>query len=183
MTRVRLTAAERREQVVGAALRRFAVGGLHGTSTEDIAADVELSQPYLFRLFRTKRDLFLACCDECHARIHQTFADACAGEDPEARLESMGTAYVGLLADRHLLRFQLQMYAASADPDIRAAVRDGYRAIVDDVRERSGVDEQRLRAFFAEGMLLNVIVTLELEEIAGEDAWAAAWCDPGNFEP
>jgi AcrR family transcriptional regulator len=127
--RVRSTAPERREQIVDAALRRFAEGGLHGTSTEDIAADTGLSQPYLFRLFGTKRDLFLACCEACHNR------------------------------------FQLQTFAASGDPDIRATTSAGMRVLLAEVQARSGVDDERLRAFFATGMLLNVATMLQLDEI------------------
>ena len=38
----------------------FAEGGYSGTSTESIARAVGVSQPYLFQLFGTKRELFLA---------------------------------------------------------------------------------------------------------------------------
>ena len=55
---MRRSAEERREEIVAIGLRRFAEGGYHGTSTEAIAREAGISQPYLFRLFRTKRDLF-----------------------------------------------------------------------------------------------------------------------------
>jgi AcrR family transcriptional regulator len=163
--RVRSTAPERREQIVDAALRRFAEGGLHGTSTEDIAADTGLSQPYLFRLFGTKRDLFLACCEACHNRIRTAFTEACTGDTPDERLSSMGRAYNELLTDEVLLRFQLQTFAASGDPDIRATTSAGMRVLLAEVQARSGVDDERLRAFFATGMLLNVATMLQLDEI------------------
>jgi AcrR family transcriptional regulator len=177
-TRQRLTAAERREQIVAVALRHFAVGGLHGTSTEDIAAETGLSQPYLFRLFRTKRDLFLACCDNCMTRTTAAFRDAAAAAPEGEKLAAMGDAYLGLVEDEHLLRFQLQMYAACADPAIRARARELYRALVDEVRQLSGSSEDELWRFFSSGMLINVVVTIGLREIAGEDPWAAAWSDP-----
>ena len=55
------SAEDRREEIVGIAFRHFGEGGYHGTSTEAIAREAGISQPYLFRLFRTKRELFLAC--------------------------------------------------------------------------------------------------------------------------
>src|SRR3712207_2805768 len=109
-TRTRVPAAERREQVVAIALRHFADGGFNGTSTEAIAAEVGVSQPYLFRLFRTKRELFLACCTASHERIGQAFREAAAGAPDGERFSAMGAAYMDLLTDPHMLRFQLQMY-------------------------------------------------------------------------
>src|SRR5215211_6519507 len=79
-TRQRLTADERRTDIVAAAVRSFASGGLAGTSTEDIARLAGVSQPYLFRLFGTKRDLFLAAVGGPFDRIVDTF-DA-AARDP-----------------------------------------------------------------------------------------------------
>jgi AcrR family transcriptional regulator len=177
-TRQRLTAAERREQIVAVALRHFAIGGLHGTSTEDIAADAALSQPYLFRLFRTKRDLFLACCDACMGRTREAFRAAAEAAPEGEKITAMGKAYYGLLEDEYLLRFQLQMYAACADDAIRARARDLYRELVDEVRRLTGKPEDELWRFFATGMLINVVSVMELREIADEDPWAAAWSDP-----
>jgi AcrR family transcriptional regulator len=178
--RQRLSAAERREQIVGVALRHFAVGGFHGTSTEDIAQETGLSQPYLFRLFRTKRDLFLACCEECTGRIQATFAAAIEGVPEGERLSAMGQAYNGLVEDEHLLRFQLQMYAACADDVIRARARDRYRELVEWVREVAGAPEDELWRFFATGMLINVVVTMRLDDIADQAAWIREWCEPGS---
>lgn len=166
MTRVRLTATERREQIVAASLRHFAAGGLHGTSTEAIADDIGLSQPYLFRLFGTKRELFLACCEACNGRTLDAFVAACDGDTPEERLRSMGHAYGDVLADEDLLGFQLQMYAAaSGDPVIAARARELYQRLIDEITRMSGADEELVHAFFGKGMLLNVATTLGLERV------------------
>src|ERR687888_1244010 len=90
----RRSAEERREEIVEIAFRHFAEGGYHGTSTEAIAREAGISQPYLFRLFRTKRDLFLACAERCYAGVAAVFAEAVAGATPEARTQAMGRAYV-----------------------------------------------------------------------------------------
>src|ERR687897_3947619 len=101
--RVRKSAEERREEILEVAVRHFAIGGLHGTSTESIAREAGISQPYLFRLFKTKRDLFLACYDVSHQRTLETFRSAGRGVPREERLMAMGKAYVALLADRNQL--------------------------------------------------------------------------------
>ena len=175
--RQRLTAAERREQIVAVALRHFAIGGLHGTSTEDIAAETELSQPYLFRLFGTKKELFLACHEYQHEAVAEAFraAAAGAGDSVDERMHAMGEAYIELLNDRHLLLFQMQAYAACSDPDIQAQVRRRYGELVREIGRLSGADAERVKSFCAQGMLLNVSASLDFEVVAHDDAWAAMW--------
>jgi AcrR family transcriptional regulator len=176
--RSRKSAQERREEIVTVALERFALAGYNGASTEGIARDAGISQPYLFRLFGTKRELFLACYDRAHRRITSTFEDAARGVPRERRLEAMGRAYVGLLGDQNALRFQMQAYAACADSAIRAQVRECYGETVRLVERLSGAPPHEVWQFFSHGMLLNVIASLDLETIAGEQDWAARWCAP-----
>jgi AcrR family transcriptional regulator len=173
---MRRSAEERREEIVEIALRHFAEGGYHGTSTEVIARDAGISQPYLFRLFRTKRDLFVACTERCYAKVSAVFSEAAAGVAPEDRMQAMGKAYVHrLAADRHALLFQLQGYAASSDPIIQAAVRDGFNALVREVAELAGRPETEMWPFFAEGMLINVVAAADLADAP----WALPWTKAG----
>ena len=97
------------------------------------------------------------------------------------KLTAMGAAYSALLEDERWLRMQLQMYAACGDDVIRVRARDLYRELVDTVRELSGADEEELWRFFAAGMLINVISSIGLREIADVDEWAARWCDPSSM--
>ena len=166
---MRRSAEERREEIVEVALRHFAESGYHGTSTEAIAREAGISQPYLFRLFRTKRELFLACADRCNATVAAVFAEAVTGDTPEERRAAMGRAYVErLLPDRHALLFQLQGYAAAGEPEIREAMRRDFSRLVRTVAELSGAPESETWAFFSEGMLLNVVAALDL----ADEPWA-----------
>jgi AcrR family transcriptional regulator len=180
-TRTRKSAEERREETIEVALRHFAERGYVAASTEAIAAEAGISQPYLFRLFHTKRELFLACHEVSHARIRDTFRAAAAGVPPQERLASMGAAYVQLLADRHRLLFQMQAYAAAGDPEIREPVRERYGELVEEVTRLTGAGPEEVWRFFANGMLLNVIAALGLEEIADQQEWAARWCEPAGL--
>src|SRR5215204_137629 len=124
ITRSRKSAAERREEIVAIGIEQFAINGYKGTSTEAIAREAGISQPYLFRLFKTKRELFLACFDAAHHEIHETFQGAAEGVAREERLQHMGRAYVGLIADPTKRLFQMQSYAACSDPVIQERVRE-----------------------------------------------------------
>lgn len=166
-TAIRLTADERRAEIVRAALTEFAAGGYAGTSTDSIARRVGVSQPYLFQLFGTKRDLFLATVRHGFERTRLVFVDAArngrAEDGPACNvLDRMGQAYMELLSDRDLLRVQLQAYAACGDDDVRTVVREEFTRMHRTVANESGASAQDLHHFFAEGMLLNVAAAMEL---------------------
>jgi AcrR family transcriptional regulator len=178
-SRTRKSAEERRAEVVAAAFGHFASQGYNGTSTEAVARDAGISQPYLFRLFGTKRELFVACHDHMCGRLLEVFTTAAEGVPPEQRLEAMGKAYAErLLADRPMLLMQMQSYAACSDPEIQAHVREGYRDLVEFVMQLSGAEPHEVWQFFSFWMLLNVIASLNLEAIADDVEWAKVWCDP-----
>jgi AcrR family transcriptional regulator len=159
----RQTAGERREAVLVAALEAFARGGLDGTSTEDIADAAGISQPYLFRLFGTKKKLFVATVERCMADTLELFRAAAGDLRGEEALDAMGDAYVAmLLGDRTRLLAQLQAYAACDDPDVREAMRAGYGTLHLFVETVSGLDGAAVASWFAHGMLLNVVAAMDL---------------------
>jgi AcrR family transcriptional regulator len=176
--RTRKSAEERREEILTVAMRHFAEGGYHGTSTETIAREAGISQPYLFRLFRTKKELFLACTDRANGKVRKVFERAAESAPEGEVLKTLGHAYVHeLLPDRHAVLMQMQGYAATSDPEIRDHVRACYRDLVQFVAQRSGATEEEVWTFFAHGMLLNVTAALALDEIACDDEWAASWSE------
>ena len=157
----RQSADERRETIVAEATKEFAVHGYAGTSTMAIARRVGVSQPYLFQLFGTKKDLFIAAVQECFGRVRTRFELAAhearrESTDPKHILHAMGMAYCDLLADRDLLRMQMNAYVASDEPDIQRVVREEWAALYDAVARESGADAQSLLEWFAAGMLMNV---------------------------
>lgn len=177
-TRTLSTGDERRETILEAAERVFAARGLHGTPTLEIAKAAGISQAYLFRLFPTKAELFLALNDRCNARIRETFTQAAsearaAGEDI---LKAMGMAYVGLLADRNLLLNQLHSFAACDDPALRDQMRAAFASLVELVERESGADPDEVRVFFAHGMLLNVLAAMGAADV--DEHWAKVLLGP-----
>jgi AcrR family transcriptional regulator len=160
---VRMSAGERREAVIKAAITEFAEGGLHGTSTEAIARRVGVSQPYLFRLFPSKKAIFLAAVGRCFDRTEETFRQAADGKGGEDALRAMGAAYSALLDDRQMLTLQLQLWAAACqDAEIQQVSRDRFRRLIGLAEELTGADPVELMQFIATGMLLNVAAALDL---------------------
>ena len=169
--KTRSTAGARREEILEAARYEFAARGLHGTSTEDIARRAGISQPYVFRLFGTKKELVLAGCAGCMEQTLETMRAAAVGKTGEEALEAMGKAYVELLEnDPRVLMLQMHMYAASDDEDVRRVAREGYGRLVEFVETASGLENARISRFFAKGMLINVIAAMGLKDERG--GWA-----------
>lgn len=164
---MRMSAEERRESVIRAAVIEFAERGYNGTSTQAIAARVGVSQPYLFRLFPSKRALFEAAVRRCVHDVKATLIGAVEGlEDPEARAAAMGDAYLELLADRSLLLMQMQMYVSTAameaqgEAEVGEAVRALWLDLWDSVQEASGMSTEKVTEFFAHGMLINTLLAM-----------------------
>jgi AcrR family transcriptional regulator len=161
----RLSADERREQVVRAAIVEFAAQGYQAASTAAIARRAGISQPYIYALFSSKQDLFIAVHDEVIGRIRQAFTDAAGhGSTPAEKLDRMGAVYAELIADRDALRAQLQTYA-TGDPVIQAHAARCYRDLYNEVIRLSGAAPAEVSMFFACGMLANVTIALGLDDI------------------
>lgn len=161
-----MSADERREAVLDAAMIEFGLGGYVGTSTESIARRVGVSQPYLFRLFPSKKAIFLAAVERCFDRIQSLFETAADGLTGDEAMSAMGTAYNGLLDDRQILQMQLQMWATACnDAEVRDATRRRMGRLLATVERLGGLDEQRLTQFMAYGMLLNVMGAMDIERV------------------
>jgi TetR/AcrR family transcriptional regulator len=169
--RLRKSAGERRGDILAAAITEFSEKGFHGGSTVAIAERVGISQPNLFRLFPTKKALFLTAIETVVQRIQQTMI-AAGQQYPEDALRVMRRAYRSLLADRELMLLMLQGYAASEDQEIRETMRRCSAEVFAQIQAMPGLSTEQARAFFAEGIWLAAAAALNLMEIATEETWA-----------
>ncbi|MGK5554281.1 TetR/AcrR family transcriptional regulator [Actinomadura kijaniata] len=158
--RQRSTAEERRATVLRTAVGTFAERGYYGTSTMDVAKAAGISQGYLYRLFPDKETLFAAVIDYCSARLREAAAEAVAavdGTDPEVVLKALGSSYDKVVADRDLLMILMHGNCAASVPVIGEAVRACYAKQVEYIRAVSGASDERLRRYFADSLLVNVV--------------------------
>jgi AcrR family transcriptional regulator len=162
VTSPRQTADERREAVLRAAASEFSRKGLYGASTDAIAKTAGISQPYLFRLFGTKKELYLATTAKAMEETYQAFERASRGKTGMEALHAMGDAYTGLIEDRERLQLMLQCFAGCEDDDVREGVRRVWRDLVELAERTSGEPAEVVSTFFAKGMLLNVLNAMQL---------------------
>lgn len=160
----RKTKEERREDILDAAFKVFAEQGLHAASTEEIARRAGISQPYVFRLFGTKKELFVAVVARCFRQTLEAFQHAAEGKRGAEALSAIGEAYgIALEANRRYLLLQMQSYVACDDPDVCKVVQDGFGDLVTYVERVSDADAETVAAFFAKGMLMNVLASMQLQ--------------------
>jgi AcrR family transcriptional regulator len=179
MVSTRQTADERRTAVLAAAITEFARSGYAGTSTDAIAARAGISQPYLFRLFGTKKDLFIATYNLVGDRIIRELTAAGEGLAGEDALAAMGDAYLELMQDPDLLQVQMHGFAAATgDADIARSCRHTFEVLWHMVDDRSDLDEEGVRQFFAAGMMISVMSAIDLLSIP--DHWAQSFCPPAE---
>lgn len=162
-----MSAEERRESVIRAAMSEFSRGGYYGTSTEAIAKRVGVSQPYLFRLFPSKKAIFLAASERCIGDTVRLFAEAAEGLSGEEALHAMANAYTRIIAedpDRLLMQMQVYVTVAAAeaagDHEFGEAVRAGWMRLWETVRIALGADVEETTTFLAYGMLVNTLVAM-----------------------
>jgi AcrR family transcriptional regulator len=177
----RVPAAERRDALIAAAIEEFALGGLHGTPVDRIARRVGVAQPYVFSLFATKRDLFIAAVERGFEMVRDLFTESAAefkeahADDAYERgdiLAALGDSYIELLAsNRPKLMLQLQAYAACDDEVIRERVSAAYERLGLHVRDLTGADEDELNEFLSHGMWLNVQAAIGLADLEVACDW------------
>ncbi|HEY1666055.1 MAG TPA: TetR/AcrR family transcriptional regulator [Trebonia sp.] len=166
----KMTADERRAQILSIAAQEFAAGGLHGTSTETIARRAGITQAYVFRLFGTKKNLFIQVVQAAFDQLAEGMRVAAADSSGLDALSAMGVTYDAMLADRTALLLQLQGFAAAGEPEVRESVRASLARMWDMVADVTGLDPVTVKSFLAFGMLLNNAAALELGEV--DEPWA-----------
>lgn len=159
----RQTAEQRRNAVLDIAIRHFARGGVVGTATEAISREAGISHPYLFKLFGSKKALFLAAYDRACAHVDAVLMRA-ADEHPGQPLEVVDAAIASLRDDRDVMLMLLQGYSAAADDDIRAAIRERERAYVAELRA-IGLSDDELRRWQADSLLVMIGIAIDMPEL------------------
>lgn len=163
----RMSANERRQQVLKAATVEFAKSGYFGASTQAIAERAGVSQPYLFQLFGSKIRLFIAVWNACCDRLETVLKDA-ANDVPSAEKgQAITSAYDALLADeQELLTIQLQAWAASCNNEtIRTTVSSRFESMWELVTSLLDAPNKTVTNIMGEWVLYNVTAALDIGRV------------------
>jgi AcrR family transcriptional regulator len=175
-----MPATQRRELILEAAAKVFGERGYVGATTDAVAREADVSQPYVVRMFGSKAALFEAVLTRSLDRLLAMFRDAAAAfeeeraTDPETELAlCIGRNYVDLLRDRGILLSLMQAFMLGADPEIGPVARAGWMRVYRCLRDEIGLTSEEVVGILDRGMLINTLVGLRL---------AADWDDPDVSE-
>lgn len=168
---------ERRRDVLEAAVACFSRKGFYGTATHEIAALAGISQPYIYRLFGNKHELFAGAVDFVSEIMESTLSARTAevGSSPRTTAEALNAAqiaYRALIDDRDVLMFLMHANCAADEPLVGDAVRRCYAKQVNLVGQLVNSDDEAIRQWFGAGMLENVVTALDLAAV--DEPWARA---------
>ena len=181
--RRRLTAAQRRESILGAATEVFAAAGYRAAKMSDVAARVGVSEPVVFQNFGTKDALFAAVLDRLASGIHAELEDVAGHHSPAAAL----LAHILNPADRshHAPGSHHALFAEAAvlvaDPASGEPARRTARVVAGHLADlvRSGQAEGGIRA----GIDPEAAAWLLLSVLSARPLRAAAMPRPSRLEP
>jgi hypothetical protein len=114
----------------------------------------------------------MAAIEWAFSHTVERFREAGRGaSDRHDAFKRMGETYGELVRDRRYLAIQLQAYASTDDPEIRAVVQEGFGRLVLEIVRHTEADPAELAAYLGRGMLLNVAGAMGVLE--AETGWAA----------
>jgi AcrR family transcriptional regulator len=151
-------------------MRLFADYGLTTSAVQQVADEIGVSQPYIFRLFGSKQAFFLACLDEMEAQIRAVCHRA-AEANPRNPLPSMGSGFRDLIADGVVVGLWLQACAAArADETVALRCRSLVSDVLDDVGRLAGVGRDDVTQALANGALVVMLQAVGADIAGGTRA-------------
>jgi len=124
----RMRKADRRRQLVAHAKQLFVTKGYQDTTTDKIAASAGVSEPVLYRHFKSKKALFLEVLQEIRdATLNRWNTETAELNDPMARLHAIADMYLGTTRE-HALEFRImhRTLFECDDEEIAAFLRSFY---------------------------------------------------------
>src|SRR5229473_3918740 len=128
--------ADRRSQILDAALVCFAKRGFHQASMHDISAEAGISVGLIYRYFENKDAVISAMADRHKKEIHEVLERARRAPTLLESLEILFTAHCCEDAPQVISAFVVDLYAeASRNPHVADLVRDVLQTAMDGVTD------------------------------------------------
>jgi AcrR family transcriptional regulator len=154
---IRLSAPERRKQLLAVAVDEFGVQGYHITTMNRLAEAAGVTKPVLYQHFPSKRDLYLAVLYDVGERLRSAISAATAlATTAHEQVEAGFSAYFGFFADEPAA-FQVLFGDAARTDDEFSAVSHRVEVeladtIADLITIGTDAEDRRLLAFGIVGL-------------------------------
>ncbi|GIP24287.1 TetR/AcrR family transcriptional regulator [Paenibacillus sp. J22TS3] len=174
MPRNSAASANRKNDIVSAAIEVFAEVGYYRATTAQVAQRAQISQPYVFRFFATKEALLVEALEVSWTRILDAFRNVIGRASREQLEKELIETYTQIM-ESNKSEILLQMQAQTIQEEVVAQVmRKGFsdvREMVLNAFKQADLDrpEERTLLFLARGMLCNISMSLSLPELIAMD--------------
>ncbi len=199
----RRPAAERRAEILRTAMKAFAQKGYRETGTADIANEIGISEPTLYRYFESKRDLYLEAIELGSSEIFSHWNEmAKESATPVDALLALGIWYFeDLQRDASTLMLRARAEIETEEPEVNAKLRahflesfDFVHGLYEDAQKQGMISadidlKARTWLFISLGglidrtELLGLRDRLDVNEIAGIVASLAPELSPAAGQP
>jgi AcrR family transcriptional regulator len=154
---IRLSAPERRKQLLAVAVDEFGVQGYHITTMNRLAEAAGVTKPVLYQHFPSKRDLYLAVLDDVGERLRSAISAAASlATTAHEQVEAGFGAYFGFFANEPAAFQVLFGDAARTDDEFSVVSHRVEVELADTIADLITVgtdpDDRRLLAFGIVGL-------------------------------
>jgi AcrR family transcriptional regulator len=182
----RLNAADRRRQLLDVAKKLFAQNGYRNTTTANIAKAANVTEPILYRHFRSKKNLFLEVINEIrHDTLDQWREMSATKEDPLEALRVVASSFQYAL-QKHGLEYRVAHRALAEvnDPDVADVLRDFYSDEAEFFTDliRKGQQSGRFRGNIDPRLTAWSIIRQALAYSLTEPLGIPVYKEPGHYD-
>lgn len=164
----------RREELLSAATTAFARRGYFGTTTNQVAAEAGISQPYVVQYFGSKESLFL--------QVHERAGRLVAGQMREVASSSSDMSdfdvdYKKIVLEPALLLVIMHAIFAASVPSIGDAARTLFVRMYEILTEEAKATPAQAHDFLGKSLLLNTVLAMDIENHLDENPWVQPLLD------
>ena len=184
MAQKKLSREVRRKQILGAAFEVFAQKGFSRATTEEIATKAGISQGLIFKHYKTKKELFLACLNEHTEFLTRSLGEILAqgqSSKPEEMVQKIFSFFFSYLAQKpSYIRMMLKVPGEIGDPEVkdflsenlRVAKELSVRAIQKEIKNGVFRDDFNVELFswLFVGSYISIALLLELGVIPNSES-------------
>lgn len=168
------TREARREELLSAATRAFARRGYFGTTTNEVAAEAGISQPYVVQYFGSKESLFL----QVHERAGRLVTEKMrAVAFASASMSTFVADYRKIVVDPVLLLVIMHAVFAASVPSIGDRARELFVRMYDILTSEAHASPEQAHDFLAKSLLLNTVLAMDIESHLDENPWVRPLLD------
>ncbi|HRN28867.1 MAG TPA: TetR/AcrR family transcriptional regulator [Terrimesophilobacter sp.] len=168
------TREARREELLSAATTAFARRGYFGTTTNEVATEASISQPYVVQYFGSKESLFLQVHERAGTLVTEQMRSVAAAS---ASMPTFVADYKRIVVEPTLLLVIMHAVFAASVPAIGDRARELFVRMYDILVNEAHATPEQAHEFLGKSLLLNTVLAMDIENHLDENPWVKPLLD------